>query len=278
MSKLKLGLQLFSIRDAMAEDMEGTLKAVSEMGYDCVEFAGYFGKTAEEVKAICEKYNLTPISVHQKYDVFIDNPEESVNYLKTLGVKYCAVPWVSSEDWEKNYDKLIADIKKVGKLLKDNGIQLLYHNHDFEFFVKHGDDCVLDSLYKEVPSDILQPQLDLCWVHYAGRDPVEYVKKYGNVEEGVHIRDFVCKNLADGPVYALIDNKGNETATKRDGKSDGFEFRPVGQGRQDVKAIMKAIEDTKIQYVIVEQDGHTNGNTSLEDAKASIDYLRSIGY
>ena len=73
MSKLKLGLQLFSIRDAMAEDMEGTLKAVSEMGYDCVEFAGYFGKTAEEVKAICEKYNLTPISVHQKYDVFIDN-------------------------------------------------------------------------------------------------------------------------------------------------------------------------------------------------------------
>ena len=210
MSKLKLGLQLFSIRDAMAEDMEGTLKAVSEMGYDCVEFAGYFGKTAEEVKAICEKYNLTPISVHQKYDVFIDNPEESVNYLKTLGVKYCAVPWVSSEDWEKNYDKLIADIK--------------------------------------------------------------------NVEEVVHIKDFVCKNLADGPVYALIDNKGNETATKRDGKSDGFEFRPVGQGRQDVKAIMKAIEDTKIQYVIVEQDGHTNGNTSLEDAKASIDYLRSIGY
>ena len=74
----------------------------------------------------------------------------------------------------------------------------------------------------------------------------------------------------------MIDNSGNDE-TKRDKESDGFEFRPVGHGRQDVKAIFEAMEGTKIKYVIVEQDGHPV-NSSLEDAKISIDYIRSIGY
>lgn len=278
MNRFKLGLQLYSVRDEMEKDMEATLKAVAEMGYECVEFAGYFGKSAEEVKTLCDKYNLTPISVHQTHPVFLEDAETNIAYLKTLGVKYSAIPWVSPDDWENNYDKLIGEIKQVGKILKDNGIQLLYHNHDFEFHVKHGNDCVLNALYKDVPSELLAPELDMCWVHYAGNDPVEYVKKYGDIEEVLHVKDFICKNLAAGPVYALIDEKGNADGEQRNRESDGFEFRAVGQGRQDIPAIMKAAEDTKIKYIIVEQDAHTTGKTSLEDAKDSIDYLRSIGY
>lgn len=279
MSRFKLGLQLYSVRDFMEQDMEATLKAVSEMGYECVEFAGYFGKTAEEVKALCDKYNLIPISVHQTHNVFLEDAEKNVEYLKTLGVKYSAIPWVAPETWENEYDKMIGEIKEVGKLLKDNGIQLLYHNHDFEFYVKRGDDCVLNALYKDVPSELLCPELDLCWVHYAGNDPIEYVKKYGDVEEVLHVKDFVCKNLAAGPVYALIDDSGNENETeKRDKESDGFEFRAVGYGRQDIPGIMKAAEDTNIKYIIVEQDGHVTEKNSLEDAKDSIDYLKSLGY
>lgn len=259
--------------------MEGTLKAVAEMGYECVEFAGYFGKTAEEVKALCDKYNLTPISVHQNHSVFLQEPEKNIQYLKTLGVKYSAIPWIGDTDWEENYDDIINDIKKVGKLLKDNDIQLMYHNHEFEFHTYHNGECIFDSLYKDVPSDILWPELDLCWVHYAGKDPIEYVKKYSDIHEVIHIKDFVCKNLASGPVYALIDENGKESRTeKRDRESDGFEFRAIGYGRQDIPAIMKAAEDTKIKYVIVEQDGHSTENSALEDAKASIDYLKSIGY
>lgn len=279
MSRFKIGLQLYSVREQMEQDMEATLKAVSEMGYDCVEFAGYFGKTAEEIKSLCEKYNLTPISVHQTHDVFLQEPEKNIQYLKTLGVKYSAIPWIGNTDWEENYDDIIKDIKKVGKLLKDNDIQLLYHNHDFEFHIYHDVDCVLHSLYKEIPSDILCPELDLCWVHYAGKDPVEYVKKYGDIHEVIHIKDFVCKNLAAGPVYALINKNGQENAAERRNKeNDGFEFRAIGYGRQDIPAIMKAAEDTKIKYVIVEQDRHSTENTPLEDAKDSIDYLKSIGY
>ena len=274
MGKYKIGLQLYSVRDEIANDMDGTLKKVAEMGYECVEFAGYAGHTAEEVKEMCDKYGLEPISVHQSYDVFLEDSENSVNFLKTLGVKYSAVPW--KDGWETNYDGNVSDIKKVGKLLKDNGIQLLYHNHDFELTQKHGDQFVLDALYSDVDSDILCPELDLCWVHYAGCDPIEYIKKYGDVEEVIHLKDFECKNLNAGPVYGLIDENGNSGAD-RDKSNDGFEFRPIGHGRQNVKALFEAMEDTKIKYVIVEQDSHPQ-NTPLEDAKISIDYIRSIGY
>lgn len=276
MSRFKLGIQLFSLRDEMEKDMDATLKKVAEMGYDCVEFAGYFDHTAEDVKAMCDKYGLEPVSTHQRYNVFFDDPVNSINYIKTLGLKYCAIPWVDPELWKTDYDKIIDDIKKVGKLMKDVGIQLLYHNHDFELSIKHNGKFVLDSMYEDVPSDLLCPQLDVCWVHYAGQNPVEYIKKYGDVEEVLHLKDFECKKLAGGPVYGLIDDSG-KVGDRRDRESDGFEFRAIGYGRQDIKSIMKAAEDTKIKYVIVEQDRHYE-NTCFEDAKLSIDYLRSIGY
>ena len=71
MSKFKIGIQLYTLREEMEKDVEATLKAVAEMGYDCVEFAGYFGKTAEEMKALLDCYGLEAISVHQGYDPFI---------------------------------------------------------------------------------------------------------------------------------------------------------------------------------------------------------------
>lgn len=277
MSRFKFGIQLYSLRDEMAKDMDATLKAVAEMGYDCVEFAGYYDHTAEEVKAMCEKYGLEPVSVHQGHGVFLTDAENSVAYLKTLGVKYSAIPSIAPERWKEEYDVVIDEIKKVGKLLKDNGIQLMYHNHDFELIIKRGDKFVLDTLYEDVPTDLLLPQLDECWVHYAGQDPVAYLKKYGDVEEVLHMKDFECKNLGAGPVYDLIDDSGKVGGDRKDRESDGFEFRPVGYGRQDVAAILKAAEDTKVQYVIVEQDQHPERG-SLEDAKLSIDYMKSLGY
>ena len=274
MSKFKLGLQLYSVRDEMEKDLEGTIKAVAEMGYDCVEFAGYFGHTAEEVRAICEKYDIVPISVHQVHTPILENPEKEIGYLKTLGVKYCAIPYIGADVWKDNYEKLVEEIKETAKLLDGTGIKLLYHNHDFEFYLKQGDKCVFDALYSDIDSSLLCPEIDVCWVHYSGNDPIAYVKKYGDVEEVLHLKDFECTNLANGPVYNLIDSEGK---TGSDKESDGFEFRPVGYGRQDIKAILEAAEETNIKYVIVEQDNHPT-NSSLEDAKISIEYLKSIGY
>lgn len=277
MSRFKIGLQLYSVRDEMAKDMEGTLKKVADMGYDCVEFAGYFDHTAEEVKAMCDKLGLEIPSVHQTHVVFLDDAEKSVDYIKTLGVEYCAIPYIGPEVFRNEYDKLVSEVKTVGKLLKENGIKLMYHNHDFEFLIDFDGKFAFDALYSDVPSDLLLPQIDACWVHYAGQDPIKYIEKYGDVMEVLHMKDFDCKNLGAGPVYELIDDKGKVNGDRKDKESDGFMFKPVGYGRQDVKAILKTAEATKVKYVIVEQDQHPERDC-MEDAKLSIDYIRSLGY
>ncbi len=275
MKRFKIGLQLYSVRDKMENDMEGTLRAVKEMGYECVEFAGYFGHSAEEVRAMCDAIGLEIISVHQTHDVFLNDTEASVSHLKTLGVPYCAIPSIPRSAWTTEYEKTIADIRTVSAILKENGIQLLYHNHEFEFLDKHGDTRIIDAMFTDLSPSELTPQLDVCWVHYAAEDPLEYIRKYSHMPL-LHLKDFDCKQLAAGPAYALIDSTGKAVGGNSR-EDNGFEFRPIGYGRQDFPSILKEAENTKIQCLIVEQD-KVHGESSLDDARKSREYLKSIGY
>lgn len=274
MKKFKVGLQLYSVRDAMEKDMDATLKAVKEMGYDYVEFAGYFGKTAEEVKALLDKYELKAISVHQATDLFEKEGKAAVDYLNTIGVEYSAIPWYDKNELYNNWDETVKKFAEVSKLLKAGGIQLMYHNHDFEF-VKIDGEYVLDKLYRTLDAETLMPEIDTCWVHYAGVNPAEYVRKYAGRIKVLHLKDFVCKKLGGGPVYALIDEDGNEikNASKED---NGFKFTPVGSGIQDWNEILTAADEAGVEYVIVEQDDSYE-MCSLEAAKMSRDYLKSLG-
>ncbi len=277
MKKFKVGLQLYSVRDKMEADMEKTLKAVKEMGYDYVEFAGYFGKTAEEVKFLLDKYELECVSVHQTYDVFLEKPEENLNYLKTVGTKYCAIPWMSPKNQKGTpaFDKSVEEIKTISKLLKDNGIQMLYHNHDFEFEM-YEDKYLLDWLYETVGLEFLKPEIDTCWVKYAGEDPCTYLEKYSGHSDVVHLKDFVCKEFANGPVYALIDNAGKENAPKKSKEDNDFKFKYVGGGLQNFEEILVSAEKAGAEYIIVEQDEWYDDD-SLELAKKSREYLMSLG-
>lgn len=274
MKKFKVGIQLYSLRDAMEKDMDSTLKTVKEMGYDYVEFAGYFGKSAEEVKAILDKYGLEAVSVHQAIGLFEEEGQKAVDYIKTLGVKYCAIPWYNVDEFISNWDATMDKFKNVSKLLGDNDIKLMYHNHDFEFNKINGE-YILDRLYATLPEGVIMPQLDTCWVHYAGVNPSEYIRKYSGRIEVLHLKDFVCEKLGAGPVYALIDEDGNEM-DKGNKEDNGFKLVPVGSGIQDWTSILAAAEDAGVEYVIVEQD-ESKDRDPLDAAKMSREYLRTLG-
>ncbi len=275
MKKFKIGIQLYGVKHAMAADFEGTLKAIADMGYEYVEFAGYHGKTAEELVAVLDKYGLKCVSVHQGIDFYDEDPQAKVEFLKAFGTKYSIIPWydvkklAGSPDWEVTKERFI----ETAKLLHENGMTLGYHNHDFEFTNKHEGKTLHDHIVEALPAEMFEPQFDTCWVHYAGINPVEKLREFNGRVTVVHLKDFICKNLAAGPVYALIDNDG---AAKGGGdrNESGFEYRPLGQGLQDVKAILEACEECGTEYVIVEQDDPSQGMSELECAKASRDYLR----
>lgn len=276
MKKFKVGIQLYSLRDSMEKDMDATLKAVKEMGYDYVEFAGYFGKSAEEVKSILDKYGLECISVHQGMDLFDDDADAAIKYIKTIGAKYCAIPWYDVKEFQENWDATIEKITNHGKLLKDSGLKLMYHNHDFEFNKIDGE-YILDKLYATVSEDLLMPQIDTCWVRYAGVNPSEYIEKYNGRIEVLHLKDFVGGKVKNGSAYALIDKNGNEQKPDNgDSSETEFKLVPVGSGIQDWESILAAAENAGIDCVIVEQDSSVDRDP-LDAAKMSRDYLKSLG-
>ena len=273
MKKFNVGIQLYGVRESMKEDFEGTLRAVSEMGYEYVEFAGYFGKSGEEIKELLDKYNLKCISVHQSIDFFDEEPEKKVEFLKAFGTKYSVIPWydkealAGSDKWEETVTKF----NKAAKLLSDNGMILGYHNHDFEFR-KYEGKYLHDYIFEAVPENLILPELDTCWVHYAGIRPEEKIREFKGKVDIIHLKDFVCKKLAQGPVYDLIGSDGNNIGASRE--DNGFEFRPLGEGIQNFAEILKAAEESGTHTVIVEQD-KTYGMTELEAARRSREYLKN---
>ena len=274
MKKFKVGIQLFGVRGSMANDFEGTLKALSEMDYEYVEFAGYYDKSAEEIKKTLDKYSLKCISVHQGLDFYDEDADKAAEFLKTFGVKYSVIPWYKSEllagsnEWESTRERFV----KVAKVLKAHGMRLGYHNHDFEF-EKHEGKYLHDYIFDEISEDLIYPELDTCWVHYAGIEPASKIREFTGRVDIVHLKDFVCKNLGAGPVYDLIDKDGKAMkAASRE--ENGFEFCPLGMGRQDFASILAACEECGTEYVVVEQDKTYGGMTELEAVEISRKYLR----
>lgn len=273
MKDFKVGVQLYSVRDDMEKDIDGTLKALKEMGYDYVEFAGYYDLSAEELKQKLDTYGLKAVSTHQTYKDILEDPEKWIKFIKTLGLKYFAMPWMGLDQHKGSdaFEQTVGDFKKVGKILKDNGIQFLYHNHSHEFNRVDGK-FVLEWLLEEVGEDLM-PEIDVCWVHFAGYKPEEYILKYENRLPVLHMKDFACTKLGIGPVYT---DEAADAPKYPDMKEVGFEFHPVGSGVQDVPAILKACEKVGTEYIIVEDERNDNF-TPLEAVRKSREYLKSLG-
>ncbi|MEE0946654.1 MAG: sugar phosphate isomerase/epimerase [Acutalibacteraceae bacterium] len=273
MSKLPVGIQLYSVRDAMEADFAGTLKKIKEMGYDAVEFAGLFDHSADEVKALCEEIGLIPISAHVGRGVIMADVEKVIGDYATIGCKYIAIPWASCDNdlvGSKGYDSFLADLKVIAAECAKYGMKLLYHNHDFEF-AKYEGKNKLDILYADTTPDVLQTQIDTCWAKVGGEDPAKFVMKYAGRAPLVHLKDFVGSKSAN--MYALIDGGVVE---EKEEEIVPFELRPVGYGIQDVLSIIKAAENAGAEMFIVEQDNWSLGRTSMESAKLSIDYIKNI--
>lgn len=265
-----IALQLYSVRTDMEADFEGTLKKVKELGYDGVEFAGIFGKSAAEIKKICAEIGLVPISAHVPYDELLKGEETFKTYAE-IGCKYIVIPWIGGEylaGGEKNAE-FIENVKKFGELANANGMKLCYHNHDFEFEKVDGE-YKLDRLYNDVPAELLSTQLDTCWVNVGGENPSDYIRKYNGRIEIIHLKDFVGSKSEN--MYGLIGAEGKE-APKEASK---FELRPVGSGVQDFPAILEASKEVGAKWVVVEQDEPSMGKNRIECAETSINYLKSI--
>lgn len=267
---LPIAVQVYSVRDDAAKDFRDTLEQIKKMGYDGVEFAGLYGYAPADVKKMCEEIGLIPISAHVPYYEILSNPEAVLSQYADIGCKYVAIPYLTEEcrPGTDGFTDVVKNAELFGKVAKSLGMTLLYHNHDFEFEKLDGK-YALDILYDTVPAELLQTELDTCWVNIGGEDPASYIRKYNGRTPVVHLKDFVGGKSNN--MYALIGIESDESSAPTQ-----FEFRPVGYGNQNFPEIIAASKESGAEWVVVEQDSPSMGLTPMESIKKSIDYLKTL--
>ena len=232
------GLQLYSVRDITGSDLEGALKNVAELGYKNMEFAGFFGNSAETVKGWLDKYGLTVTGTHTGLAALDNDFEGTVAYHKAIGCYDLIVP-AAPIGTKAEVDALVEKMNKYDEMLKKEGIRLHYHNHHREFMPNADGVVANDELFNR--TNILF-EIDTYWVYVAKKDPLKVLEEYGDRVKFIHLKD----GDADGKGVSL------------------------GQGSAPVKAVLaKALE--KGYGIIVESEGLQP--TGLEEVGRCIDFL-----
>src|SRR5690606_34864661 len=179
MTNIITGLQLYTVRNETAEDFLGTLQQVAQMGYRAVEFAGYGGIAAREMRKALDSFGLQAPSSHVGFEALENELPQQIEYSLEIGAKYIVVPWVNADEKLRGdgLKRFAEALHRIGEQCRKHGLALGYHNHDFEFAQEDGK-YVLDRLFQSVPANALQAELDLFWVTKAGLDAKAYLSRY----------------------------------------------------------------------------------------------------
>ena len=186
----KIGLQLYTVRDLMEADMPGTLAKVAAAGYKEVEFAGYFGRTPAQIRALLQQNGLTSPSSHLPIDVFEKTPGVLAD-AKAIGNEWATLPWIgedrrgqSADDWKR-----LADLfNTFAKQARSAGLRFAYHNHNFEL-APIGGTRPLDILLTNTDPSLVDFEMDLYWVVFGGGDPLDFFNRYPGRFPMVHVKD-----------------------------------------------------------------------------------------
>jgi sugar phosphate isomerase/epimerase len=255
MAKPLVGIQLYTLRDRTETDLLGTIRKVAELGYEAVEFAGFFGQSAAEVRKVLDETGLKAPSAHvslqwsEPEDKMWEAYAEALAYTKEIGLTYIVTPWAPMPEVPtmEDVDKLAAVLKHASDMARAAGFIYGYHNHDFELKQVDGV-TIMDHLLQKLSPEELIAEFDLGWVHMGGGVPVDYINRYAGRVPLAHFKDF----------------------------GDGTKDTEVGSGVVDFEPVLAVAEQASIEYFIVEQEQFQV--SSLESAKICLEYFRQRGF
>ncbi|GJG86360.1 hypothetical protein tb265_15410 [Gemmatimonadetes bacterium T265] len=170
------GIQLYTARSLMATDVEGTLGALAKIGYKEVEFAGYYNRDPKALRSTLDGLGLTAPSAHIPLDVLRTGLGPALDAAAVLGHQYIVCPFVMPD--QRNADgfrRIIDDLGRIGGEVKARGMQLAYHNHDFEFKPLPDGKLPYDLMLAGTDASLVKMEIDLYWITFAGKDPLAYI-------------------------------------------------------------------------------------------------------
>lgn len=252
--RLPIGLQLYSVRELLPRDFDGTLRQVRAAGYTEVEAAGYFNKSAAEFKKSMDEAGLRCISTHHPMDLLRPHLDEYIEYAKTLGLEYMICPSPSHKDPAAKGPLTLDDwrwtageLNRIGEKVKAAGITFGYHNHGPEFG-SEGGVVFYDELLRLTDPKLVIFEMDCGWVASAGRNPVDYLRKSPERFPLLHVKDMV--KGANGKFHSTV----------------------MGRGVVDYRPILRAA--TGMKHYFIEQEEFDMD--TMEALKLDADYMKKL--
>jgi sugar phosphate isomerase/epimerase len=239
-----IALQLYTVRDETAKDFIGTLRAVADIGYHGVEFAGYGDLEAKKLAGLLSEYGLKTVGSHVGLALLEKDIDREITYCLEIGSPYLIVPWIDKnlllqEDSFKKFTGLLND---YGQRCQARGLTLAYHNHNFEF-EKVGGQTILERMIAATDPALVKFELDTYWAAFAGENPINFIKQHGDRIVTLHLKDMTPERT----------------------------FTEVGTGTLDIAGFIEAGQAAGVTAYIVENDQPTI--PSLESAKLSFEDL-----
>ncbi len=240
---MKIGVQLYTLRNVKDFYLPDILKQVKQLGYEGVEFAGFHNLEAKRLKEILSELKLHVLASHTAFEQLENNLEDVINYNRVIGNKNIVIPYTDIRDLS-SYLTIMPKIKQITKKLVKQGFNVYYHNHAHEF-ARFNNEYLLDKLLNEIPE--LKLELDIYWAFLAQVDVVEYLHKQKHRIDFVHVKDMVIE------------------------QKEKF-FASIGEGIIDYKQIAK--KGNVCEWWIVEND--RTRDDAFENIENSLKYINQI--
>lgn len=251
MTAIPVAVQMYTLREANEQDFAGTIRKVAEIGYAGVEFAGFYGLAANEVKALLDETGLKAAGSHVSIDLLENDFEQVVATHETIQCNRIICPFFPPEQLKsaEDYKSLASRLNVIGQKLVEKGFTFGYHNHAFELDMFDGKSG-LEIIFAETNPEFVKVELDIYWVKRGGHDPAEWIKKYEGRLNLVHLKDMTT--------------------------DDEQFFAELGTGGIDLKSVIEQSKKSGVEWFIVEQD--QSRRSALESVEISFNYLKEQGW
>lgn len=246
-----IGVQLYTVRDQLQSNFEGTLESVAEIGYREFEFAGYYDHSPAQVRAILDRLDVTAPSAHLGLNLFRADIEQLLGDAEVIGHRYLVVPSANGRTAE-GWRELAAEFNRLGERVRRAGMWFGYHNHAAEFEDLGGGTTAYDILLAETDPALVSMELDLYWAVRGGQDPVAMFARSPGRYQLFHVKD-------------MADRAGDQT------------MAPVGEGEIDFGAILANVSQAGTEHFFVEHDNAAQSpGGSLASIATSYRNLRNL--
>jgi sugar phosphate isomerase/epimerase len=255
-AQTEIGVQLYTFRNQIPNDVPGMMQKISNMGIRELEGGGTYGMSIDSFKTLLKKNNLRMVSVGSGFNELDSIPRKTVERAKSFGAAFVTCTWIPHEkDFTIEHAKHAVEVfNKAGKLLKENGISLVYHPHGYEFGTYEGG-TLFDYMAKNMNPEYANFEMDVFWIKHPGQDPVALLKKYRGRFLLMHLKD-----------------RKPGTPGNQEGKADVESNVVLGSGDVGIAEIMKEAPAAGVKHYFIEDES----SRSEQQVAESIAFLKSL--